>query len=71
MSDFSWCETDDWFIASVAEDNILQIWQPAETVYAQSDEEDEEDDDEEEETAATAGAAAAGKPPAKRARNAE
>ena len=28
ISDFSWNQNDDWVIASVAEDNILQIWQP-------------------------------------------
>jgi len=28
ISDFSWNANDDWVIASVAEDNILQIWQP-------------------------------------------
>lgn len=27
VSEFSWNLTDDWVIASVAEDNILQIWQ--------------------------------------------
>jgi WD40 repeat protein len=27
VSEFSWSPTDDWVIASVAEDNILQIWQ--------------------------------------------
>ena len=28
ISDFSWNQNDDWVIASFAEDNILQIWQP-------------------------------------------
>ena len=28
ISDFSWNMNDDWVIASVAEDNICQIWQP-------------------------------------------
>lgn len=27
VSEFSWNLTDDWVIASVAEDNILQLWQ--------------------------------------------
>jgi WD40 repeat protein len=27
VSDFSWSENEDWLIASVSEDNILQIWQ--------------------------------------------
>jgi WD40 repeat protein len=26
VSDFSWNSTDDFYIASVAEDNILQVW---------------------------------------------
>lgn len=34
VSDFSWNANDPWVIASVAEDNILQVWQPAEAVYA-------------------------------------
>ncbi|KAI5080590.1 hypothetical protein GOP47_0003773 [Adiantum capillus-veneris] len=33
ISDFSWNPNDDWVIASVAEDNILQIWQMAENIY--------------------------------------
>jgi len=33
LSDFSWNPNDPWVIASVAEDNILQIWQMAETIY--------------------------------------
>jgi hypothetical protein len=27
VADFSWSEVDDWVIASVAEDNVLQLWQ--------------------------------------------
>eukprot|EP00252_Welwitschia_mirabilis_P020121 TRINITY_DN4858_c0_g1_i1.p1 TRINITY_DN4858_c0_g1~~TRINITY_DN4858_c0_g1_i1.p1 ORF type:complete len:422 (-),score=96.52 TRINITY_DN4858_c0_g1_i1:169-1434(-) len=38
ISDFSWNPCEDWVIASVAEDNILQIWQMAENIY--HDEED-------------------------------
>ncbi|KAG2280359.1 hypothetical protein Bca4012_048639 [Brassica carinata] len=38
ISDFSWNPCDDWVISSVSEDNILQIWQMAETIY--HDEED-------------------------------
>ncbi|KAF5840260.1 nucleosome remodeling factor [Dunaliella salina] len=29
ISDFTWNPNDDWVVASVAEDNILQIWQMA------------------------------------------
>ncbi len=34
VSDFSWSGNDPWVIASVAEDNILQVWEPAQAVYA-------------------------------------
>ena len=27
VSDFSWSGHDDWIVASIAEDNILQVWQ--------------------------------------------
>ncbi|MCO5586898.1 hypothetical protein L7F22_040843 [Adiantum nelumboides] len=33
ISDFSWNQIKDSVIASVAEDNILQIWQMAENIY--------------------------------------
>ena len=55
VSDFSWCETEDWFIASVAEDNILQVWQMAENIY------NEDEDASEHEGAAAAGPAGGGK----------
>lgn len=38
ISDFSWNENDDWVISSVAEDNILQIWQMAENIYNEDEE---------------------------------
>jgi histone-binding protein RBBP4 len=31
-SDFSWNGNDDFVIASVAEDNILQVWQVADCI---------------------------------------
>lgn len=37
ISDFSWNLLEDWVIASVAEDNILQIWQMAENIYHDED----------------------------------
>ncbi|KAK9741632.1 hypothetical protein RND81_03G118400 [Saponaria officinalis] len=37
ISDFSWNPSDDWVVASVAEDNILQIWQMAENIYHDED----------------------------------
>lgn len=49
VSDISFNRNDEWTIASVSEDNVFQIWNMAEEIYA--DEEDEklgeegEDDD--------------------------
>jgi len=49
VSDLSFNRNDEWTIASVSEDNVFQIWNMAEEIYA--DEEDEklgeegEDDD--------------------------
>lgn len=37
ISDFSWNQCEDWVVASVAEDNILQIWQMAENIYHDED----------------------------------
>ncbi|CAM6041127.1 unnamed protein product, partial [Sphagnum compactum] len=37
ISDFSWNKQEDFLIASVAEDNILQIWQMAENIYHDDD----------------------------------
>eukprot|EP01119_Soliformovum_irregulare_P005312 TRINITY_DN17084_c0_g1_i1.p1 TRINITY_DN17084_c0_g1~~TRINITY_DN17084_c0_g1_i1.p1 ORF type:complete len:430 (-),score=109.38 TRINITY_DN17084_c0_g1_i1:6-1271(-) len=39
ISDFSWNANDPWVIASVAEDNIVQIWQMAENIYNDEGEE--------------------------------
>jgi histone-binding protein RBBP4 len=38
ISDFSWNPNDAWVVASVAEDNVLQIWQMAENIYNEEDE---------------------------------
>lgn len=38
IADFSWNGNDDWVVASVADDNVLQIWQMAENIYNESDE---------------------------------
>lgn len=35
ISDFAFNGGDDWVVASVAEDNILQIWQMAESIWAE------------------------------------
>mmetsp|Transcript_28359 Transcript_28359/g.28652 ORF Transcript_28359/g.28652 Transcript_28359/m.28652 type:complete len:448 (-) Transcript_28359:199-1542(-) len=40
VSDFSWNAQENWVVASVAEDNVLQIWQMSNNIY------NEEDDDE-------------------------
>ncbi|KAL6051479.1 Histone-binding protein RBBP4 or subunit C of CAF1 complex [Balamuthia mandrillaris] len=42
ISDFSWNGNEPWVIASVAEDNILQVWQMAENIYNDSGEPVEE-----------------------------
>lgn len=44
-SDFSWNNNDDWVVASVSEDNILQVWQMAENIYNEEDDDDVDDDD--------------------------
>ena len=41
ISDFAWNGNDDWVMASVAEDNILQIWQMAENIYTAEGEKDD------------------------------
>lgn len=40
ISDFSWNPKEPWVVASVAEDNILQLWQMAENIYNDDDEEE-------------------------------
>jgi histone-binding protein RBBP4 len=45
VSDFSWNQQEHWTIASVSEDNVLQVWSMAEEIYAgeEADEEDQSD----------------------------
>ena len=43
VSDFSWNEQHPWVVASVSEDNVLQVWQCAEEIYAGEDDDDEEE----------------------------
>ena len=43
VNDFSWNPNYDWCLGGVSEDNVLQVWSPAEAVYA---EEGFDDDDE-------------------------
>jgi hypothetical protein len=37
VNDFAWTHDDSFTVASVADDNILQVWQVAETIYADED----------------------------------
>jgi len=37
IADFSWNPNDPWIVASVAEDNVVQIWQMAENIYTDDD----------------------------------
>ncbi|KAL7156423.1 hypothetical protein ABFS83_02G008000 [Erythranthe nasuta] len=37
VSDFSWNENEPWVISSVAEDNSLQVWKMAESIYCDED----------------------------------
>ncbi|KAM7256781.1 hypothetical protein ACFE04_012522 [Oxalis oulophora] len=37
ISDFSWNKDEPWVIASVADDNSLQVWQMAESIYNNGD----------------------------------
>lgn len=41
LSDFSWNAQDPWTVASVSEDNVLQVWQMAEEIYAGEDDDGE------------------------------
>lgn len=45
VSDFSWNPSEPWTIASVSEDNVLQVWQMAEEIYAGDDDDDDDADD--------------------------
>ena len=48
VSDFSWNAQAPWTIASVSEDNVLQVWQMAEEIYAGEEGDDDDDGDDEE-----------------------
>ena len=46
VSDFSFNPNNDWTLASVSEDNVLQVWNMAEEIYAdEGDDSDDEDED--------------------------
>ena len=42
ISEFSWNGNDDWVVASVSENNVVQVWQMAENIYCDNDEDEEE-----------------------------
>ena len=44
VNDFSWNSNNPWTIASVSDDNVLQVWTMAEEIYA-DDEGDEDEED--------------------------
>ncbi|KAJ8662982.1 hypothetical protein O0I10_001159 [Lichtheimia ornata] len=48
ISDFGWNPVDPWMLASAAEDNIVQVWQMASTIYEPESATKEEDKKEEE-----------------------
>lgn len=37
ISDFSWNKNEPWVISSVADDNTVQVWQMAESIYRDDD----------------------------------
>lgn len=43
VSDLSWNANEPWVLASVAEDNICQIWQMASVIYEEEDAADDSD----------------------------
>jgi len=45
VSDFSWNAQHPWVVASVSEDNVLQVWQMAEELYVDEEDEDETEED--------------------------
>ncbi|KAG8457072.1 hypothetical protein KFE25_001238 [Diacronema lutheri] len=42
ISDLAWNPNDEWVIATVSEDNIVQVWQLSESIWNSEDGEDEE-----------------------------
>mmetsp|Transcript_21307 Transcript_21307/g.29644 ORF Transcript_21307/g.29644 Transcript_21307/m.29644 type:complete len:503 (+) Transcript_21307:94-1602(+) len=42
VSDLSWNANDEWTVASVSEDNVLQIWNMAEEIYTPEEEDEAE-----------------------------
>ena len=48
VNDFSWNPNYEWCVGGVSEDNVMQVWCPAEDVYAEDDDDDDDDDEGEE-----------------------
>mmetsp|Transcript_31021 Transcript_31021/g.74948 ORF Transcript_31021/g.74948 Transcript_31021/m.74948 type:complete len:480 (-) Transcript_31021:101-1540(-) len=48
VTELSWHPTQEWVMSSISEDNVLQVWQLSEEIYAGEDEEDDCDYEEEE-----------------------
>lgn len=44
MTDVAWSQQVEWMLASVADDNVLQVYLPAAAIIY-DDEDDEDDDD--------------------------
>jgi histone-binding protein RBBP4 len=42
VTDFSWNANNEWTIACVAEDNVLQVWQMAEEIYMEANDDEEQ-----------------------------
>lgn len=51
IHDFSWNQNRPWTIASAAQDNILQIWQPGAQLTGHDDVDDDEEEEEDDEEA--------------------
>ena len=49
VNDFSWNPNYEWCIGGVSEDNVMQVWCPAEDVYAEDEDDDDDDDDDDDE----------------------
>jgi histone-binding protein RBBP4 len=62
IADFSWNEKSQWFFASVADDNVLQVWQPAENLLFDEDGEGGGGGEDEEEEGEGGGGGGGGKP---------
>ena len=45
LNDLAFSPNEDWVMASVSDDNVLQVWQMAENIYAEYDDADDDADD--------------------------